>query len=514
MSLIEPISRERVSPREYLDALLKRKWLIAGIVLLTTLLVALHMYRLPSVYEARTTIRIDPRNESFLRAQDIVINTGSDPAYKQTQLRLLENPQLMRQLALTLDLPHTPEFLGQTSPQAPVKKTLPTVTGETAEDLTAEQRAELAPYVNALLANLSLEPVIGTNLVNIRFQHANPALAMKVTDTLARLFIENDTRQETLGAKNAEMQLARQLADLQAGIKKQEDERLAYIQSNALPLSEGKGQNLTAERLATLSSELLAAENERRNFQTAYEAARRSTNPWTIPQIQENKDVQELRVQIRGLERRLAVLLTKYTSEWPEVIQVQEELKRLKHDLEESPQEIITAMRLRYETALAREQELRRTYLKEHGTANQQSVAGMQLSDFNQKLETDKQLFNTLFQRQKELEINSSSRSDSVSIETPSELPLTPIGPARVRNIFISFFFSLGAGVGLALLLHRFDGAVVSADEATFYTQLPILAVVPASRKRLLLPLRRKEAIDARGDSPQLALIEDGRSPV
>jgi succinoglycan biosynthesis transport protein ExoP len=512
MPVVEPISREQPNLREYLDALLKRKWLIAGIVITTTLLVALHMYRLPSIYQAETTIRIEPKNESFLRSKDIVINTGNDPAYRQTQLRLLENPQLMRQLALTLDLQHDPRFLGQAS-SITTKTLVPPVTGTNPASLTVEQRAQLAPYVNALLANLSFEPVAGTNLVNIRFQHTDPAIAMKVTDTLAQLFIENDINQETTGAKNAETQLARQLADLQVDIKRQEDERLDYIKNHALPFGEGKGQNLTAERLGTLSSELLAAENERANLQTAYEAARRSTTPWAIPQIQDNKDVQELRLQIRGLERKRAALLTKYTPAWPEVMQVEEEIKRLKQDLDQSPQEIITAMRMRYETALAREKKLRETYLKEHGTANQQSMAGIQLSDINQKLETDKQLFNTLFQRQKELEISSSGRSDNVSMETPSELPLAPVGPARVRNIFFAFLFSLSAGIGLSILLHRFDGAVESADEATLYTQLPILAVVPATRKRFL-SLRKKDASILGGDFTTPALIEDGGSPV
>ena len=532
MPVVETISRQQVNAREYLDVILKRKWLIAGIVLITTLLVALHMFRLPSIYEAQTTIRIEPKNESFLRSKDIVINTGSDPAYRQTQLRLLENPQLMRQLALTLDLQQTPEFLGLSSSSAlasPKSQILSTVTPSSdevetsvpsgsaarAESLTVEQRAQLTPYVNALLANLTFESVAGTNLVHIRFRHTDPAIAMKVTDTLAQLFIENDTNQETLGAQNAAAQLAKQLADLQLAIRKQEDERLNYIKSHELPLGEGKGQNLTAERLGTLSSELLAAENERQNLQTAYESARRSTNPWVIPSIQENKDVQELRLQIRTLERKRAVLLTKYTPAWPEVVQIDEELKRLKQDLEQSPQEIITAMRLRYEMALAREQELRRTYFKEHGTANQQSLAGITLSDLNQRLETDKQLFSMLFQRQKELELNSSSRSANVSIETPSELPTTPVGPARMKNIFFSFLLSLTAGIGLSILLHKFDGAVESADEVTLYTQLPILAVVPATRKRFL-PLRRKEAatLSGGGDAAPLALMEDGRSPV
>lgn len=509
MPALEAIPREQANVREYLAAVLKRKWFIIAFVLITTLLVALYMSRLPSIYEAQTTIRIEPRNESFLRSKDIVINTGNDPAYRQTQLKLLENPQLMRQLALTLDLPHTQGFPVSSPPSS---SALP-LAGTNAESLTAEQRAALAPYVNALLTNMTIEPVLGTNLVNIKFRHTNPALAMKITDTLARLFIESDTTQETLGAQNAAALLAKQLADLQADIKKLEDERVAYIKSHELPLGEGKGQNLTTERLGTLSSELLAAENERENLQAAYESARNSANPWSIPQIQENKDIQELRKQIRSLEQRRAALLIKYTPAWPEVMQVEEELKELRQNLERAPQEVITAMRLRYESALAREEGLRRTYFKEHGAANQQSQAGIELSDINQKLETDKQLYSALFQRQKELEIHSSGRSDNVRIETPSELPVTPSSPARLRTVFFSFLLSLGAGIGLAILLHKFDGAVESAEEVTLYTQLPMLAVVPATRKQFLSS-RKKDAANQEGDGTALALMEDARSPL
>lgn len=531
MQVVSSLPSEEANLRGFLDVLLKRKWFIAGLVLASTVLVALYMYRLPSIYEAQTTIRIEPRNESFLRSKDIVINTAADPVYRQTQLMLLGNPQLMRQLVLTLDLQHNPAFLGPLSPPSLASSKRQTISGaqpsasETeraslspvggaeAESLTAEQRAALAPFVAALLKNLTFESVTGTNLVNIRFRHTDPDLAMKVTDTLAQLFIENDTKQNTLGAQNAALQLAQQLADLQASIKQREEERLDYIKNHELPLGEGKGQNLTAERLGTLSSELLAAENERQNLQTAYESAMRSTNPWTIPQIQENRDIQELRRQIRGLEQKRDSLLVKFTPAWPEVMQTEEEIKRLKQDLEQAPHEVVTAMRLRYETALAHEKQLREIYFKEHSAANQQSQAGIELSDLNQKLDTDKQLYNTLFQRQQELQINSSGRSDNVRIETPSELPVTPIGPERVRNIILTFLLSLGAGTGIAILLSTLDGKVESAADLTLHIQLPMLAVVPATRKQFL-SFKKKDSTIPADHNTALALIEDGRSPL
>src|SRR4051812_42437076 len=81
-----------VNVRDYLKVILKRKWLILTLVLVVTSLMTIQMYRLPSIYEATTTIQIDPKKPSILNSgKEIVINTGNsakDPAYWQTQLKL------------------------------------------------------------------------------------------------------------------------------------------------------------------------------------------------------------------------------------------------------------------------------------------------------------------------------------------------------------------------------------------------------------------------------------------
>src|SRR5215210_7338118 len=101
---------EQKDLRGHLALIYKRKWMILSVVVVFTTLVAVYMYQLPSVYEAETTIRIEQRPESFLRAKDIVINTAADPVYWRTQLKLLENPTLMRRVILALDLHNNPAF--------------------------------------------------------------------------------------------------------------------------------------------------------------------------------------------------------------------------------------------------------------------------------------------------------------------------------------------------------------------------------------------------------------------
>lgn len=542
-ALIEPSSQLSVGNFPFLPeqkdlfnyrALLCRyKWIIMSVVVTVTTLVAVYMFRLPSVYEAETTIRIENRSESFLRAKDIVINTANDPAYRRTQLKLLENPILARKVILTLDLHHNPAFLGGrtgdgllASFKALLSRGKATPSAEEAQasilagakmdELTMEQRAALVPYVNALLANLVIEPLAETNLIKIRFLHTDPEIAMKVTNRLAELFILDDIKRENEGLDNASAQLAVQIADLQMAIKQQEEERVNYIKNHGLPLGRMKGENLTGVRLDTLSGQLLAAEHERKVLQAAYETAQRAASRDTIPEVQGDKVVQEVKEKLRLLEQRRASLSVKYTSEWPDVREIDEQIVQLRGELDRASASVMASMKSRYDAARMHEQELRGSYYGELGAANRQSQSEIELNSLSQQIETNKQLYNTLFQRQKELQIDQSDRKSNIAIATPSEKPAAPVGPHRARSILIAFFLSLFAGTALAFMLQQLDDSIKSVDELIAYTSLPNLALIPSMRARKI-ERRIMGLVRPGGSGRELLsteLLENTRSPI
>src|SRR6185503_1679010 len=98
--------------RDYLFVVLKRKWLILSLVLVVTSLVTIQAFRAPSIYAGETTIRIEQKAPNVLTTKEIVIAGQNDPNFWGTQLKLLENPALARQVVLTLDLQHNPSFFG------------------------------------------------------------------------------------------------------------------------------------------------------------------------------------------------------------------------------------------------------------------------------------------------------------------------------------------------------------------------------------------------------------------
>ncbi len=102
---------ERRSIREYFNIVYKRLPIILALTLITTAVVAFYMYRQPSVFEAQTEMIIEPRKPKAQSKEVIgIINFGNDPIYYNTQLKLLQNPELMREVVISLNLHRDPNL--------------------------------------------------------------------------------------------------------------------------------------------------------------------------------------------------------------------------------------------------------------------------------------------------------------------------------------------------------------------------------------------------------------------
>lgn len=526
---------EATTFRDYLFVVLKRKWLILSLVLAVTSLVTIQMFRSPSIYKGETTIKIEPRPRSVLQTKDIAIMGQSDPNFWGTQLRLLENPTLARQVVLTLDLQNNPAFFGGQS-QGGIftsirkifsgKKPGTVPAGETglavvsedevaSQSLSPEQLAKLEPYEDAIIAGEQIEPIQGTNLVTIRYLHSDPELAQKIANTLAEVFVNNNLMRATIGSTKAEDVLAKQIASLQGRIKQLEESRFNYAKSKNLSLTSDPSGNLELKKLSMLSSQVLDAENDRKNLQAQYDAAKKENDSFSIPDVQTSTRVEKLRERISALQEKREALLMIYTPEWPEVKKIEAQLKPIEAELAKAPGEIVSSMKRKFEAAVARENSLRRAYEQQKATTTQQTRDEIDLIAMTQELETNKQYLNTLVQRQRELQVTSTDRTNEVSIATYSRLNMTPVGPPRLRNIFIAFLLSLVAGIGLAFLLDFLDDTVKSIDDVDRYIHLPALALIPTSRSD------RPRLMGLPGGAPAppsettaLAMIDDVRSPI
>jgi len=403
-----PAASEPSQLRDYLFIILKRKWLILSLCLVVTSLVAVQMFRQPSVYEAATTIRIEQRQKNILQTQGIVLNAQPDANFWGTQVKLLESPALARQVALSLDLQHNPNFFGSqaqggiftalrrmvssdkkpTTSPAPAPKGL-SVVGEARlkdDPLTAEELAALEPYEDAIIGGERVEGVVGTNLFIIKFQHTDPEMAQKVANTLADVFRANNIERVTENSSEAEDILMREIAGLQEKIRHDTEALFNYAREHNLAPTNLPEFNPEAQRLADLSKQVLQAENDRKEAQAVYLSAKATKDIFSIPEVQKSSRITGLQERISQLKEKKAALEVTYTKEWPEVKKLDVSINRLDEELTKAANDTIVGLQKQYEAAQAHENSVRERYMEQRGISNQQTRDQIEMTEYTQRL--------------------------------------------------------------------------------------------------------------------------------
>ena len=253
---------EKRSIREYFNIVYKRLPLILSLTILTTAVVAFYMYRQPSMFQAQTEMIIEPRKPKLTSKDAVIINNyGDDLNYANTQLQLLQSPELMQNVVISLGLQRDPNLFGgqekgivstirsmfSGGKDDSSKTSLPILTeadsgnGDTKQiSLTPEEKARVEGYASVLLGSLLIEPQERTNIVHVSVKSTKPELAARVSDKVVDVFIQQDIDRETQGAKKAYEDLTKSIADLNAAIESQQQALINEQRHSGLPLTTEK----------------------------------------------------------------------------------------------------------------------------------------------------------------------------------------------------------------------------------------------------------------------------------
>ena len=537
----DEVSEGRRSLQQYLNVVKKRLPIILALTALATAAAAFYMYRIPSQYQATTEIVIEPRKPKIQSKDSININFGNDANYYNTQLELLQNTDLMKEVVIRLGLYKDPDLFGNedrgilsglrsvfssgktdtgSENSLPVVAELPPgADASQTIQLSNEERARADLYAGILAGRLSVQPKERTNLVNVSITTPKPELSARVADKVAEVFIDKDAQRETEGARRAYEDLTRSIDELARTISEQEADLISYMRSSGLPLQE-KGQELSASRLQSMSETWLKAMEGRRQLEARYNAAQQASSRgegMNIPDLYENKIFQDtmrlnterkakLQDQIRDIEKKIqdadaekAELLVKYTPEYSKVKEVEERITSLKATKEKTEREVssiidrdqkkiekdavggaLVALRSQLAAAQKQESQALAAYEQEAAQANVQGQAQTELITKKRAIETNRNLLDTYTQRQKEQELAiASGRPDNIKIAANAVTPGGPIGPQRTRNILVAFLVSFAVGIGLAFLLDYLDDSVKTSDDIGRHLGLPTLALIP-----------------------------------
>ncbi|MEJ7848306.1 MAG: polysaccharide biosynthesis tyrosine autokinase [Pyrinomonadaceae bacterium] len=563
------------SIRQYFDIVYKRLPMILALAIIATAMAAFYMYRLPDQYSATTQMVIEPRKQKSNSRDAININIGGDANYYNTQLQLLQSPDLMREVVITMGLYRDPNLFkdeekgigsafrsifSSQKPETSRQSTLPVIS-ETAgtEDfretpvLTPEEEARATSYAAQLGSTLTVLQQERTNIVKITVMNKAPDLAAKTADGVAQVFIKQDEERELQGSRQAKLELETSIEKLRETIAEKESQLIVGLRDSNLPLQE-KGDELAASRLQSMSDTWLKAMEGRRQLEGRYNAASSANNRGegsSIPELTESKIYQDavrlsierkskLQDDIRAIEKAIQAAETekrelevKYTTENPLVITKAERIAALKATKEATEKEVSTiidrdktavdtdavtgalvSMKSQLESKRREEAQALSAYNQEAAVANVQGQAQMRLTTLTQEIDSSRKQLDSYTQQLRERELAiASGRPDNIKIATNAVA--TPVQPPRGRNILVALFLSLGAGIGLAFLLDYLDDSVKSSDDIGRHLGLPTLALIPhhdsGDKRKLSLAPKNGNGL---ATAAAMITLEDRHSPM
>ena len=507
--------------REILRKVRKRRYLIATIVLIVTTVVTIDSFRNVSYYQATAKIALT-QEEGNLRLGELVIG-GSINERINTDLLMIKTYPLLEDVVVMLRLDQNPRFLPEgrksiresiemifaklRSRASPEKMELPTLAplvlnGEATDQRTPVEKARLAPYVQVLMASLSVSQVPMTRAIDVTFTHTDPEIASNVANGVAQVFIDYSYRNKTESVTTSANWLDRTTRSLLAQVQQAEENLSKYSISHNI-FGSSESLNLTGEKLASVYGQALKAETDRILKQSIYEEVRKGRVA-QLPEAFSDSRTQQLQSDLNNLQIKLAELNARYGPENPRVAETRQQITEIQTLINDGTRFLEERLRADYERALRDETLIKEALGRAKAEVIQQNQDAIQFNILRQNVETAKGLYNDFLQKTNQVNLQRADQAKDMRVIDPAQTPGAPVGPNRLRSILLGLLLSLLGGVGLALGIEYLDNTIKSIEDVQRVTQLPTLAVIPTMNQSALRAGKQKRKAIT-GDTNQRA---------
>jgi capsular exopolysaccharide synthesis family protein len=480
-----------------LSVLFKYRRAVIGVGLIVIGWMMVDSYTTVPMYRATARIQIEDDKVGIGTPVEIAQSMMlQDPeVYLQTQLRIIRGRELARRVAAKLELSGVPEFNGQGTPPTPLAGTIQSIkwygswpvrllfgSTQTPPGQAVPTGGTDAELAGALIDRLEVNPNRGTQLVDLTFLSADPEFAARAANAYAGEYVDQNLEVKVSS-------LDRGLEKLTAEVERQK----ALVQASELKLAEYRdrqdagaladNQNIVVARLTQLNEAVTRARTERIQREAVWKQVQSAGgNVDTLSVIVQSPTIQNLKGQVAELEREQARVAERYGDRHPDYRKVQDQLASARRQLEDETRKASQNAKAEYESALAQEQSLGQALAEQQVAASALGRKGVNYSVFQREAESNREIYNMLLQREKELRVVANSRTNNVRVVDTAEVPGAPFTPNHRQDWIYALFFGAVLGIAAAFAIDYLDDTVKTPEDITRRLKLKLLGLVPAVR--------------------------------
>ena len=166
----------------------------------------------------------------------------------------------------------------------------------------------------------------------------------------------------------------------------------------------------------------------------------------------------------------------------PDFLKIREQLADARRQLDAEIAKAVANARAEYESAFTQEQTLNAALAQQQTAVSALDRKGVDYTLLQREAESNREIYNMLLQRERELRVIANSRSNNVRVIDTAEVPTAPYAPNHRQDWIFGLFFGGVLAVAAAFGLDYLDDTVKTPEDVTRRLNLRLLGLVPSVR--------------------------------
>jgi capsular exopolysaccharide synthesis family protein len=446
--------------RDYLDIIVRRKWIVIIFLCSVVLTVAVASYFITPLYRATATIQLGGIQNNLLSFKD-AYEGGSN---LETQYNILKSHNLAQRVLASFPADYT---ISSPASQSFLKQN--------------DEKPKMPVTLGDIRSGLEVVPVKKSDIVNLVFISHDPELASKAANAYADEYV-NYTRDSKLGpTQSGSMRLEKEVNDMRNKLETSEKKLNQFVANSKYLYSKSDQdyENLLTKKLSIISNDLDQASSDRIAKESVFKEIKNSGIDYEV--ILRNPTIQNLTMDRIKLETEYSKLLKIHKPEYPKMIYLKEEIDKINSSIETEKNKVINTVESDYRLALQKEKSLSQSLDAVQKEVNTFQKTMVKFQILNREVTTNRDIYNSLLQRFKEVDISVALTDSDVQIIDRASKPRLPFKPRWIFNLALSIVFGFAGGVFIAFFAEYFDNTVKSEEDIAKASRLPLLGKVPSS---------------------------------
>ena len=452
--------------RDYWYLLLKRRWVMAAVGVVTLSLTAVCSFVQTPLYKATSLIEINRGKVNLGQAALVEDRLPGIMEFYPTQKRILASRTLAHRTATALRLWEHPAFRS----------------AETATVLSEEEVKErVASSVREMLVVSYLR---NTQLLEVSFVTPDPVLSAELANVLVRQYMLFSSEADLGVAKNTSSFLRDQIQKLQQDIQKKEALLQEYSKSKDIVMV-GQNENIVVQHLQDLNRRLADTQAERAQAEARYRSMQNVT-AHSIQEVLDNRTVQDMRRQLASLQKQYDELSAKFKDDWPDMIRTRNAIEELRQRIDVETNDVarkaVANARVVYQAALGEERLLKEELEKQKGEAQGLNHLAADYNSVKAELDNQREMLQQLLRRKSETGLTAElgeTQPVNVRIVEEAVVPRWRFKPNIVKNLVLGAVVALFLALGLAFFLDYWDTSIYTIEDLKRDVSIPYLGMIP-----------------------------------